>query len=230
MQLPTEIRLRILQDLLFRPEPLAPKLIPCPQCAAAVPNIAVYTHFFKHRAQKNTLGLYTEVLRVCHQLNDEGTPILHANTAAVVARLQVTANADFSSNGRLLFPAISLIFIGHTSYQSANLAHCRVGLRAECPLAKIHLTVRISAEDEILEIFKLFEHLVSTIQHTRLLTNLIFRLEISPGSPKASLKSDAFFRYFSELRGIPHVQVSGLLDKPRATQLAFIMMSPESNA
>ena len=223
LQLPLEIRLEILQQLLFRPEPLAPRPIPCPQCAAAVPKIAVYTHVFEHREQKKTLGLFTEVLRACRQLHDEGTPVLHSNTASVIAWNYL--HPSYQN----LVPAASLVSIGHTQYQSANLAGCEIGLRAECPLQKVHLTVKISTRHEVYELLTLFEHIILILQHSLPLKELGLSLEIEANSSASLVLSSTLFRFFNGVRGISYAKVTGL-DESGNTQLAALMMRPETNA
>lgn len=88
LQLPAEIRLKILELLLGRSDPLTSGPVPCPQCADVVPQVGLDTHLFEHKAQKKTLDLYTAILRTCKQLHNEGTPILYAKSAAAKVWLE----------------------------------------------------------------------------------------------------------------------------------------------
>lgn len=228
LELPTEIRLKVLEQLLFRAEPLIPRPVPCRQCADAVPQVAVYTHLFEHKAQKKTLGLYTEVLRTCHQLHNEGTPILYANTAAIKAWLEDGAMAPWLRHEPGKYQKLS---IGLAQYRLHDQAVALKGLPTR--LSNVQLTIKLNFNDsDIANSYEPFYRNIATLLRT---TSTLKRLDIylimPPSFPGSHERQRAHFGLIWDglrrVRGIPHVQISGNVPQVFAAQLAASMMESE---
>jgi hypothetical protein len=140
LQLPAEIRLRILEHVLFNPEPLIAKPLPCAECAKTVPRVAVYTHYFEHKNQKKTLGVYPEILASCRQLHSEGSPILYSNSVSVV----------FSNMSGGTF--VRSLVIGHIEIMPQPGEYVDIP-HGPTPVSrfKMHVTLKIEGDNEVLD-------------------------------------------------------------------------------
>ena len=233
LQLPTEVRLKILEHLLFRSEPLTTRPVPCPQCADVVPQVAVYTHLFEHRAQKKTLGLYTEVLRTCKKIRDEGTPLLYANTAAAKVWLEDSLGPwvhSYSHNERGRYQRIS---IGLAQYGLRDQAESLKCLRPR--LSNLHLTIKSdwnNDNDAGNSNESFYDNIATLLHSTKQLKRLNLQFELPPDlSDPDSERQTAHYELIRDrlwpVRGISLVQVTGNVPEAFATQLAASMMERE---
>jgi hypothetical protein len=233
LQLPTEVRLKILELLLFRSEPLTTRPVPCPECVEAVPQVAVYTHLFEHRAQKKTLGLYTEVLRTCKRIRDEGTPILYANTAAAKVWLEDSLGPWVHSYSHNELGRYQRISIGLAQYGLRDQAESLKGLQPR--LSNLHLTIKSdwNNDNDVGNSNESFYDNIATLIHsTKQLKRLNLKFELPPDlSDSESERQTAHYELIQDrlrpVRGISFVQVTGNVPEAFATQLAASMMERE---
>ena len=226
LELPVEIRIKILENLLLRPEPLTASLVPCLQCADVVPQVAVYTHLFEHKAQKKTLGLNTEILRTCRKIHNEGTPILYANTAAAKVWLERPIGPR-SRRGSGKYQKIS---IGLAQYGLQNQAESLNGLQPRLPYLQLTIKSDWSDDDEI-DVFNehFYDNIATLLRCTRQLRKLYLKFELRTSrSDRDFERQTAHLELIQDrlrrVRGIPLVQVSGNVPEAFATQLAVLMM------
>lgn len=230
LQLPTEVRLKILEQLLLRSEPLTSKSVPCPQCADAVPQVAVYTHLFEHKAQKKTLGLHTEILRTCKSIHGEGTPILYANTAAVKVWLEDSVGPWHQSYSHHELGRFQRISIGLAQYGLRDQAESLKGLHPQ--LSNLHLTIKSdwnNDNDSGSSNESFFDNIASLLCASKQLKRLYLHFELPSDLPDSdSRRQTANYELIRDrlrpVRGVPLVQITGNLPNAFATQLAASMM------
>jgi hypothetical protein len=226
LQLPAEIRIKILENLLLKSEPLTPSLVPCLQCADVVPQVAVYTHLFEHKTQKRTLGLYTEILRTCKKIHEEGTPLLYANT--VVAK--VWLERPIGRRSRRGSGKYQRLTIGLAQYGLQNQAESLNGLQPQ--LSNLQMTIKSDwSDDDEMDVFNeaFYDNIATLLRCTRQLKKLYLKFQMRVSrSDRDFERQTAHFELIQDrlrrVRGIPLVQVSGNAPEAFATQLAALMM------
>jgi hypothetical protein len=230
LQLPTEIRLKILEELLLRDEPLTSRPVPCPQCADVVPQVAVYTHLFEHKAQKKTLGLYTEILRTCRKIHSEGTPLLYANTAAAKVWLEEASRPWLQAYSHHEPGRFQRISVGLAQYGLRDQAESLNGLPSRLP--NIHLTIKSdwNNDNDLGSSHESFyDNIAILLRATKQLKRLYLDFQMPPSlseadSGRQTAHCDLIQDRLGPVRGISYVQISGNIPDTVAAQLAASMM------
>lgn len=220
LQLPTEIRLKILEYIVYSPQPLIAKPVPCAECANIAPEVALHTHFFKHK-QRKTLGIYPEVLRTCHQLRDEGTPILYSNNASIVA-----SNAN----------RFSTFVIGHFDVTSQNDERT-LRLNGPTPISSSNLHVSIKIEGDLsasidglaMDVGRMLFRTFMPSRHVTIDIALDPKLLSSGSHVHPEIQREPWVYAFQALAltsAVPSVKFTGTIPQAEAEKLAARMMRP----
>ena len=218
LQLPTEIRLKILEYVLYNPKPLIPHPRPCAQCTRSVPRVALYTHLFEHKIQKKTLGVYPDILATCHQLHNEGTPLLYCNTAALIARLSPKE------------PPNQVFSIGHTNINvlQAEPGQTFILPRRPTPLSpsKLHVVVEVG-DDPHESAVTLIATLADILKYSFVsLRELTVYLAVDSFLERPSSYMSRVLAGLECLHGIPSVKITGTAPVDIIARLEAQMMAP----
>jgi hypothetical protein len=214
MELPAEIRLNILRELLWTPEPLKILRKDFQQTNTLV-------RWGRPAAPRSSDGgitginssLFPEILAVCHKLNQEGGPVLYEeNTMDVMV---------FCSSDQFHDPEVE--WMGHRS----SLVTIPRSFSARARKLRITVEVRSQFDDSI-HMRKAVRKLVKGLQANPQWCSLDVRLEDNiPGHVRGEFSSnldEEILRPLNLLRQLRHIKLTGV--SPQfATELSELMKS-----
>jgi hypothetical protein len=212
MKLPAEIRLKILRELLWQPEPLkitreSHNLFPLPIGTQFLyPSSAPYHHYGSYFIETPNWAFHPAILAVCRKLNEEGCPVLYEENV-----VDVTVYCD-----PFQFEEYQCDWMGYPSdldsvskSLSERVRKLRITVQVRCPNYVSSATMRRSIRD-----------LVKVLQENPQWCSLDIRLEdhvpdhlglrSSSGEDDEIHLDEEILRPFNLLRRLHHVDITGV--------------------
>jgi hypothetical protein len=208
MKLPAEIRLKILRELLWHPQPLARETREISNLPPFVPYLALpmRTQPRSYVVEQTNYSFYPAILAVCRQLNEEGSPVLYEENT-----VDVTVYYD-----PLQYEFYRCDWMGYSSALASTSKS--LSLRAR----KLRITVQVRSPKHVTSktMRRFVRELVKVLQANPQWCNLDVRLEDHvPDQMRDELLSDEedeiqldqeILRPFNLLRRIQHVNFTGV--------------------
>jgi hypothetical protein len=197
LELPAEIRLKILRELLWQPEPL--KFLGKAFSKRRYAPPLTDREIWRDLATATNYSFYPAILAVCHKLNEEGSPLLYEeNTVAVVA---------YSRGGYCEW-------LGHPTW----LKYISESLSART--RKLRITIKVSSPGYSRTMRREMQRFVTFLQANPQWCSLDVRLEghVAKHLREQSLSDkkddlspyETVLRPFNLLRRLRHMEVTGV--------------------
>jgi hypothetical protein len=212
MKLPAEIRLKILRELLWQPEPLkitreAHNLFPLPICTQFLyPSSARDHHYGSYYVETANYAFHPAILAVCRQLNEEGCPVLYEENVVDVTVYRDPFPFEEYKCDWMGYPS-DLDSVSKSLSQRAR--KLRITVQVRCPKYVSSVTMRRSIRE-----------LVKVLQENPQWCSLDIRLEdhvpdqlrrlMSSGADNEVHVDEEILRPFNLLRRLHHVDITGV--------------------